>query len=238
MSPAAVPSFGPTHSLSWGTQQARVKGHAPKERLLLYEPLEVEHDNNTAQCLRSPQEQQQQQYSSLHDVGDVTTTLTSASVTLARSNPSVTLSSYSDVAPKPNQETLIQEQQQHLVLPSDTLTGLLLTYKIGKRALRRANPGWGLLSSDGLRLEAQPGDVLVIPAGALPHQQDTSSLEYKVASVLQKCQHLTIPQAQWYVWVIFMGADYRLLDLFDSRAKCPHVFYTVQLLVEPWGKGR
>lgn len=91
----------------------------------------------------------------------------------------------------PSQPTTARHQ--HLVLPTDTLVGLLLTYRVSKQALRRANPGCILHDA------VQAGDRLNIPTGAadaVPPRQDESTKTYKVAAVLEQCRYLTIPQAE------------------------------------------
>lgn len=87
---------------------------------------------------------------------------------------------------------------RHLILPSDTLAGLCLTYKVSPQALQRANTGC-CVSSDGLRLTVQPGDYLVIPSHKKQrrkNRQDVHSREYKLASVLNQSRHLTTSQAE------------------------------------------
>ena len=110
---------------------------------------------------------------------------------------------------------------RHLVLPSDTLAGLCLTYKVSKQALQRANPGC-CVSSDGLRLTVQPGDHLVIPfkRKSCHVRQDVHSHEYKLASVLGQSRHLTTGQAERYVPYHFLHfteslqwTTHRIMDL-------------------------
>lgn len=100
----------------------------------------------------------------------------------------------------------------HLVVPTDTLAGLCLHYKVSKQALQRANPGKSVASSvDGCRLAVQPGDRLLIPleprepkgttrtktaAAAAVVRQDVNTPAYKTAAVLEQCRYLTVAQAE------------------------------------------
>ena len=87
------------------------------------------------------------------------------------------------------------EYTTHVVLPTDTLAGLCLLYKISRRDLQRANRFYG----DDLRLA--PGQ-LTIPItekarrlGWMP--QDFDSREYKMAALLAKFSSLSSIEAKW-----------------------------------------
>ena len=94
----------------------------------------------------------------------------------------------------------------HLVVSSDTLAGLCLYYRVtSQQAWQRANPTVTIGSHSGLQLAVPVGHRIVVPrrqnqnANDTVQQQDTTTLEYQVAAVVEQCPYLTVAQAERYV---------------------------------------
>ena len=185
--------FATSSSPPWAT--SRRQGN---QKHLLYQPLEVD---------ESETKMHKTKYNSLayHDDALMeqetrstgTTTVVSSS-TSQSSSPSIS------PAHEVTKNTTARGQksfQRHLILPSDTLAGLCITYKTSKQALQRANPGC-CISFDGLRLAMTPGDTLLIPTNGSNNDtlplQDQTSHEYSVAFAMSSCRFLTASQAERY----------------------------------------
>uniref|UniRef100_A0A7S3P5A5 LysM domain-containing protein n=1 Tax=Amphora coffeiformis TaxID=265554 RepID=A0A7S3P5A5_9STRA len=189
------------------------------ERPLLSHCLEMEQDLSTTNSVshQSDNSCSRDHYSSLvtTDPGSSLTLL------LANNNNKNTIGSTSTTATHTQPTSIMSAKEEesssspafaappyrHLVLPSDTLTGLCLAYGVSKQALQRANPGC-CVSSDGLRLTVQPGDRLNIPHQKkkklgndvrVAIRQNVDSHEYKLASVLGQIPGLTTCQVERYL---------------------------------------
>lgn len=83
---------------------------------------------------------------------------------------------------------------EHLVLPSDTLAGICIRYKVTATQLRQAN----CFSGSNLSLAPQR---LIIPTNGLtiPVKQDDSSPEYKLRAVMAALPQLNRAEAKAYL---------------------------------------
>jgi len=218
----------------------RDRDNLGSEQSLLFRSLEMEQDmsfiiTNLSHQPNTP--------CAIDHYSSLVTTKSNSSVTVVTKNsnnntgrtfmtatpPHNQATSRTDNIDESSSQSFVDVPYRHLVLPSDTLAGLCLTYKISKPALQRANPGC-CISGDGLRLTVQPGDRLYIPfvqrnkakhgfsATTFPRDdddgfavlQDVNSHEYKVASVLGQITGLTTRRAERYV-----------LSLFFTSVICP-----------------
>jgi hypothetical protein len=105
---------------------------------------------------------------------------------------------------------------RHVVLPTDTLAGLCLTYRISKRELLRANGMYsaGCGSGDSLRLAPE---TLIVPITEKARRlgwkiQDTNSREFQMAAVLARCPSLSPMEVQWYVARLLLLTSTHLRD--------------------------
>ena len=86
---------------------------------------------------------------------------------------------------------------EHIILPTDTLAGLCLQYRISKRELQRAN---GFFGGDSLQLAPE---CLRIPITEKARRlgwtiQDVNSKPYKMATLKARYRHLSSMEAKWY----------------------------------------
>lgn len=91
---------------------------------------------------------------------------------------------------------------KHIVLPSDTLQGICLQYKVSSTKLKKINRFSGstlLLAPKVLNIPKQPG--------VFPSFQNTESKEFKIHYVLAKYPHLKIKE----ISVILENNDWSLL---------------------------
>ena len=102
---------------------------------------------------------------------------------------------------KENEDVLLEEYTEHVVLPTDTLAGLCLLYKISRRELQRVNKFSA--SGDDLRLAPKK---LYIPITEKARRlgwkpQDVNSPEFKMAAFMAQFPNLSMMEAKWYVYV-------------------------------------
>ena len=82
----------------------------------------------------------------------------------------------------------------HTVLPSDTLAGICLRYKISAIKLRQVN------RFSGSNLHLAPSHLVIpLAEGVIPPVQDTSSREYKLQMMLVRVPSLTLPERKAYL---------------------------------------
>lgn len=88
---------------------------------------------------------------------------------------------------------VVEESREHMILPTDTLPGLCLRYKVKPRALSRANPLLDVSAPNPLR-----GLVaLVIPGKGGVSQPRT--LDVDIARIRAECPSLSRTEARCYV---------------------------------------
>jgi LysM repeat protein len=88
---------------------------------------------------------------------------------------------------------------EHVVLPSDTLQGICLAYKISSQKLRQANCFSGntlLLAPKKLVIPISPQQAGRVGFGPIVRGQDTESKEYKIHALLAGFPDLSVAEAK------------------------------------------
>ena len=123
--------------------------------------------------------------------------VTAAAAVSATPVATATASSPPLINGKKNKENIPSEEEytQHVVMPTDTLAGLCLMYKISRRELQRANRFYG----NDLRLAPA---VLYIPISEKARRtgfkpQDVNSPEFKMAAFMAQFPALSMVEAKW-----------------------------------------
>lgn len=114
---------------------------------------------------------------------------------LQRTHSSSTIDSTDHTLGPSGKGVLGVDYVEHVILPTDTLQGICLAYKISATRLKQANH----FSGNGLSLAPKK---LVIPLSKMALQsgyirsQDTDAKEYKLHAILAEYRHLTLVEAK------------------------------------------
>lgn len=129
---------------------------------------------------------------------------------IQRTNSSSTLDSQDNAIGPSGKGVLGVDYVEHVVLPTDTLQGICIAYKVSATHLRRANHFTGTLHSAPKKLVI-PLSKQALRAGFI-RVQDTDTKEYKLHYFQAECPDISITEAKAYLEL----ADWDLRDALQS----------------------
>jgi LysM repeat protein len=129
---------------------------------------------------------------------------------IQRTNSSSTLDSQDNVVGPSGQGVLGVDYVEHVVLPTDTLQGICIAYKVSATHLRRANHFSGTLHSAPKKLLI-PLSKQALKTGFI-RVQDTDTKEYKLQYFQAEFRDITATEAKAYLEL----ADWDLKDAVQS----------------------
>ncbi|KAL3902953.1 MAG: hypothetical protein SGILL_010633, partial [Bacillariaceae sp.] len=127
-----------------------------------------------------------------------------------RTNSSSTLDSQDNALGPSGKGVLGVDYVEHVVLPTDTLQGICIAYKVSATHLRRANHFTGTLHSAPKKLVI-PMSKQALRTGFI-RVQDTDTKEYKLHSFLAEFPDISETEAKAYLEL----ADWELKDAVNS----------------------
>lgn len=132
---------------------------------------------------------------SIRSMGSHTSGTSSVPFKIQRTHSSSTIDSCDNALGPAGKGVLGVDYVEHVILPTDTLQGLCLSYKISSTRLRQANHFSGNSLSLAPKKLVVPISIKALKSGFI-RAQDTDAKEYKLHAFLAECSDLSITEAK------------------------------------------